>query len=74
MIGASIVEISSGGAAEAAGLRVGDIITGFNGIPITGKTDLTAQVRAAAAGTKAEIDYVRGGEAARVTVTLGALE
>lgn len=74
VVGASIVEISSGGAAQAAGLRVGDIITGFNGIPITGKTDLTAQVRAVAAGTKAEIDYVRGGQAARVTVTLGALE
>ncbi|MFZ2963916.1 MAG: trypsin-like peptidase domain-containing protein [Rhodoglobus sp.] len=74
VVGASIVELTSGGAAETAGLRVGDIITGFNGIPITGKTDLTAQVRAVAAGSDAEITYVRDGRAANLTLTLGTLQ
>jgi len=73
VIGASIMELAGGGAAQAAGLRVGDIITGVNGLPITGKTDLTAQIRALPAGAEALISYVRGGEAATVEVTLGAL-
>jgi putative serine protease PepD len=73
VVGASIKEIVSGGAADKAGLKVGDVITGFNGIHITGKTDLTAQVRSVAAGAKATVTYVRGGESATVTVTLGAL-
>jgi putative serine protease PepD len=74
VVGASIVELSAGGAASDAGLKVGDIITQFNGLPITGKTDLTAQVRAVAAGSKATITYVRDGKASQVTVTLGQLK
>ncbi|CAN5229880.1 hypothetical protein BH11ACT4_BH11ACT4_11710 [soil metagenome] len=74
VVGASIVELTQGGAAEAAGLRKGDVVTNFNGIPITGKTDLTAQVRAVAAGSKASVTYVRDGKASTVDVTLGALK
>jgi putative serine protease PepD len=74
VVGASIIQVTSGGAAASAGLQVGDIITNLNGNPITGKTDLTAQVRALAAGAKASVTYVRGGEASTVTVTLGALK
>jgi putative serine protease PepD len=72
-VGASIREISSGGAAAAAGLKVGDVITGIDGLPITGKTDLTAQVRALAGGAKATITYVRDGKSANTDVTLGTL-
>lgn len=74
VVGASIVELTSGGAAESAGLRVGDIVTGFNGLPITGKTDLTAQVRAVAAGDTATVTYVRDGKATTVDVVLGTLQ
>ena len=73
-VGASIKEIVSGGAADRAGLKVGDVITGFEGLPITGKTDLTAQVRSLAAGEKATVTYVRDGKTADVTVTLGELK
>ena len=73
VIGASVVEVTQGGAAEAAGVRAGDIVTEFNGVPITGKTDLTAQVRALPAGAEAELTYVRDGEATSVEVTLGEL-
>ncbi len=73
-VGASVQDVTAGGAADAAGIRPGDVITKFNGIPITGKTDLTAQVRAAAAGSTATITYVRGGETAQTEVTLGSLE
>jgi len=73
VIGASIVDVSSGGAAADAGLKVGDIVTRFDGLPITNKTDLTAQVRAHSAGEKTTISYVRGGKAYTVDVTLGSL-
>ncbi|MCU1571503.1 MAG: serine protease [Naasia sp.] len=71
--GAYLDEVSSGGAAEAAGLKHGDVITQFNGVAITSQTDLTAQVRFLAAGSSAKLTYVRDGKAAEATVTLGTL-
>lgn len=62
-----------GGAAKAAGLREGDIVTKFNGSQVAGATDLTAQVRAAAAGSDASLTYVRDGKSYDVDVTLGEL-
>jgi putative serine protease PepD len=73
-LGANIESISADGAAEEAGLRVGDIVTRFNDIPITSSTDLTAQVRSLAGGATAEVTYVRDGDASTAEVTLGTLE
>jgi len=70
-VGASVKEVLSGGAAADAGLKVGDVITAIDSVPITSKTDLTAQVRALPAGSKAEISYVRSGKTATASVTLG---
>ncbi|WP_231595609.1 S1C family serine protease [Salinibacterium sp. SWN1162] len=74
VVGASIVGISDGGAAADAGLKVGDIVTGFDGLPITNKTDLTAQVRAYSAGASVPLTYVRDGKGYSVDVTLGSLQ
>jgi putative serine protease PepD len=74
VVGASIKEIAGGGAADKAGLKSGDVITTFNGTPITGSTDLTAQVRFLAAGSSTSLTYVRGGNASTVDVTLGTLK
>lgn len=71
--GAYIAGVTDGGAAASAGLREGDIVTQFDGVPITDATDLTAQVRAAASGSTAEITYVRDGKTQTVKVTLGEL-
>ena len=73
MTGAYIAEVVADGAALAAGLQEGDIVTAFNGVPITDATDLTAQVRAAAAGSDATVTFVRDGETQTVEVTLGEL-
>jgi len=73
-VGAEINEVTNGGAAETAGLKPGDVITSFNDTPITGSTDLTAQVRALAAGTTTSLTYVRGGNAQTVDVKLGSLK
>jgi len=73
-VGAKIASVSAGGAAANAGLQKGDVVTNFNGIPITGATDLQAQVRVLPAGSKAPITYVRGGKVVKSTVTLGQLK
>ena len=49
-------------------------MTAFNGVPVTDSVDLTAQVRAAAAGSDATVTFVRDGETKTVDVTLGTLE
>lgn len=70
--GAEIKSLTSGGAAEASGLRAGDIITAVDSIPITGATDLQAQVRTLAGGATASVTYIRDGRSKTVTVTLGS--
>jgi putative serine protease PepD len=72
--GAVVNAVTSGSAAEQAGLKKGDIITKFNGLPVTDYTDLIAQVRAVAAGATAQLTYVRDGQATQVSVTLGTLK
>lgn len=72
--GALINEVSAGGAAAEAGLRGGDIVTEFNGVAITDQVDLTAQVRALAAGSEAELTYIREDREQTATVTLGELQ
>ena len=74
VVGALIADITSGGAADKAGLKKGDVVTSFNGRPITDSTDLTAQVRTLAPGSTAKLVYVRGNESTTVSVTLGTLK
>ncbi|CAL4860023.1 trypsin-like peptidase domain-containing protein [Microbacterium sp. MM2322] len=71
--GALISDVTRGGAAAAAGLKAGDVVTEFDGVPIRDATDLTAQVRALAGGAKASLVYVRDGETLGADVTLGEL-
>ncbi len=71
--GALVAEAVSGGAAQAAGLQKGDVITSFDGIPVTNSIDLTAQVRALAAGAQAKVTYLRGGQERTAEVTLGSM-
>jgi putative serine protease PepD len=73
IVGASVQSVVSGGAADSAGIKKGDVITSFNGVQITGATDLTAQVRYLAAGATAQLTYLRDSKSATVTVTLGTL-
>jgi putative serine protease PepD len=72
--GAYIAEVTSGGAAAAAGLQKGDVVTEFNGVPVSDSVDLTAQVRAAAGGSKATVTYIRDGKTQTADVTLGTLK
>jgi len=71
--GALIDAVTPGGAADLAGMRSGDIVTKFNGLPITNQIDLTAQVRFLPAGAETTLTYVRGAQSFTVKVTLGQL-
>lgn len=72
--GAYIDSVTPGGAAAIAGVRAGDVVTRFNGLPITNRIDLTAQVRSLPGGTASTLTYVRGGNSFTVEVELGELE
>ncbi|WP_104084158.1 S1C family serine protease [Cryobacterium sp. Y11] len=72
-VGALISTVSSGGAADKAGLKADDVITNFNGVPITDSIDLTAQVRVLPAGGTADLTYVRDGKSITISVTVGEL-
>ncbi|MDA2980950.1 MAG: trypsin-like peptidase domain-containing protein [Actinomycetota bacterium] len=71
--GAYIDSVTPGGAADRAGIRAGDVVTRFNGLPVTNRIDLTAQVRVLPGGTTATVTYVRSGNTYTVEVALGDL-
>ncbi len=71
--GAEIDSVTPGGAADEAGMRAGDIVTQFNGLPITNRIDLTAQVRTLPGGTETTLTFVRGAQSFTVKVELDEL-
>lgn len=70
-VGALVKELTKGGAAEAAGVQVNDVIVKFNNLTITSASELTAAVRQLPAGTKASLDLIRAGKTITLQVTLG---
>lgn len=64
--------ILSGGPAEKAGLKPGDLITKFDGKTISSPEELIVAVRARDIGDKVEITYIRKGVSKTVTLTLTA--
>jgi putative serine protease PepD len=70
-IGAEIKELTKGGAAEKAGLAVGDIVVKFNGQAIATAGELTAAVRQEPAGAKAIVELIRNNKTLTVNVVLG---
>ena len=69
--GALIDQVTPGGPAEKAGLKMGDVITAVNGKEVTNMDDATMDVIALAPGSRASIDIVRDGKPIKVDVTLG---
>jgi regulator of sigma E protease len=67
---AVVGEISAGGAAEAAGLAVGDRITAIDSEPVKNFNELRAVV-APIANQEVTVEYVRDGRAESVNVILG---
>ena len=68
--GAQIASVKSGSPAADAGLKAGDVITGFGGETISSPSDLTAAVSARKPGDKVKVTYVRNGSTKTTEVTL----
>jgi putative serine protease PepD len=71
-IGAQVKELTDGGAAEQAGLKVGDVITAVDGTIIPTSEALVAAVRGFNPGEKITLDYTRGSQKDKTEVTLGS--
>ena len=69
--GAKVEQVTSGGAAETAGIRAGDVVVEFAGDPVSSATDLTALVRAQPAGGEVKVKVLRGDQALTFDVVLG---
>jgi putative serine protease PepD len=70
--GARLRSVEPAGPAAAAGLRAGDVITKLDGHVLEDGTDLIALVRKYAPETTVSIEYQRGMQQERASVTLAA--
>lgn len=64
--------VLSGGPADSAGLKAGDIITRFDGRTINSSEELIVAIRAKNVGDKVDLTYLRNSVSANATVTLKA--
>mgnify|MGYP001598070013 CR=1 FL=1 len=70
--GAKIVSVTAGGAADKAGLKVGDVVVKFGDRRLVDADSLIAATHAAAPNSTVSITYLRAGQQATVQVTLGS--
>ena len=71
--GTGIVAVTSGGPAERAGLRPGDVITAAGGTPTPDTQALAGVLAAADPGDQLTLSVTRAGQAIDVKLTLGQL-
>jgi putative serine protease PepD len=69
--GAALSSVASGGPAEQAGLRAGDVITAIGGTAIGDSTDLVAAIASHHPGDEVKLTVKRGSQTLHPTVTLG---
>lgn len=72
--GALVNSVQAGGAAEKAGLQLGDVILAVNDRPVNMSSDLPPLIGALAPGAKVKLEINRGGKTLTETVVLGALD
>ena len=68
--GALVAEVTSGGPADGAGLRAGDVITSIDGREVTDPDDVAEIVSDHEPGDEVEIELMRDGERRTFTVEL----
>ena len=70
--GAEVDELTAGGPAESAGIRVGDVITALNGRQVADSTELVVAIRSYAPGESVQVAIDRNGQEQNVTLVLGS--
>src|SRR5436309_7964811 len=68
--GVTAVEVSAGGAGEAAGIEPGDVLIGLNGSPVQTRADVVAQYNRAHDGTRLTYQLLRLGSQQALDVSL----
>jgi S1-C subfamily serine protease len=71
-VGAYIKQISPNGAADQAGLKVGDIVVAADGMPVQSFDQLRVIVQQHEPGDHIDVTYYRGSDRRTTTVTLGS--
>ena len=72
--GALVSDVTSGGPAEKAGIRSGDVIVGFDGKEIRDQHDLPQVVALTKPGKSVEVRLLREGKETTVAVTIARME
>jgi len=72
--GALVSDVTSGGPAQKAGIRSGDVIVGFNGKEIRDQHDLPQAVATTKPGTTVDVRLLREGKETNVAVTIAEME
>ena len=72
--GAVVSDVVSGSPAEKAGIKVGDIIVGFNGEEVKDARALPEMVASAGPGAESRVTVLREGERQILNITLAAQE
>jgi Do/DeqQ family serine protease len=72
--GATLAEVQPDSPASKAGLRKGDVVTGFNGRPVRGAAELRARLGVVPVGDTVELQVQRGGEQRTLKAQIGAIE
>ncbi|MFF9505690.1 S1C family serine protease [Streptomyces sp. NPDC014724] len=71
--GVALVSVTKDGAADKAGLQVGDIITKIGDLPVTTITSLSEALASDKPGQKVTVTYLRNGTETTAKVTLGEI-
>jgi serine protease Do len=69
--GALVSDVKEGSPADQGGLKQGDVITSYQGIPIEDAVALQRQVTKTVVGTKIPVRVLRDGHARDLTITIG---
>lgn len=72
--GVLVLDVVEDGPAAAAGLRAGDIITTFHDEQTATVEQFLGALRAVEPGQVVDVTYLRGGDTAQTTVTLGEID
>jgi len=72
--GATIADVQADSPASKAGLRKGDVVTGFNGRPVRGPAELRARLGVVPVGDTVELQVQRGGEKRTLKAQIGPIE
>ncbi len=72
--GALITGVAPGSGADAAGVRIGDVVMAVDGVRVQGIADLGAQIRTNRPGESVTLEIVRDGSIIEVNVELGTVD